>query len=59
MCRDEIVEEVRKIRQAHAERFGYDLDAIVADFKKREAEGDYKVVSLPPRRLKTADRPVS
>jgi hypothetical protein len=59
MWRDEIVEEVRKIRQAHAERFGYDLDAIVADFKKREGEGDYKVVSLPPRRLKAADRPVS
>jgi hypothetical protein len=58
MCRDEIVEEVRKIRQAHAERFEYDLDAIVADFKKREGEGGHKVVSLPPRRLKTTDSPV-
>ena len=33
MC-DEIVEEVRKIRQAHAERFGYDLDAIVPDLPR-------------------------
>jgi len=56
MYRDEIVEEVRKIRQAHAARFDYDLDAIVADFGKREAEEGHEVVSFPPRRPKTVEK---
>ena len=36
MWRDEIVEEVRRIRQAHAARFNYDLKAIVQDLKEQE-----------------------
>jgi len=55
--RDAIVEEIRQVRQAHAARFNYDLDAIAADFKSRENEGPYKIVSLPPRRLPTVARP--
>ena len=57
MWRDEIVEEVRNVRQEHAARFDYDLDAIVADFKKREQEGSHRVVSFAPRRTKPADAP--
>ena len=49
--RDPIVEEIRKIREEHTARFNYNLDAIAADFKSRENEGPYKVVSLPPHRL--------
>ena len=37
MLNDEIVEEVRAIREAHAARFGYDLRAIYEDLKKSEA----------------------
>lgn len=59
MWQDEIVEEVRKVRQEHAARFDYDLDAIVADFKKREQEGAHRVVSFPPRRPRPADAPRS
>ena len=33
---DPIVEEVRQIRDAHAARFNYDLDAIFRDIKDRE-----------------------
>ena len=33
---DPIVEEVRKVRQAHAAKFNYDLAAICADLKKKE-----------------------
>lgn len=33
---DPIVEEVRRIRDAHAARFNYDLDAIFRDIKERE-----------------------
>jgi hypothetical protein len=38
MLNDEIVDEVRAIRDAHAAKFGYDLRAIYADLKKSEAE---------------------
>jgi hypothetical protein len=33
---DPIVDEVRQIRDAHAARFNYDLDAIFQDIKERE-----------------------
>lgn len=33
---DPIVEEVRQVRDAHAARFNYDLDAIFQDIKERE-----------------------
>ncbi|MBX9679221.1 MAG: hypothetical protein K2X38_10695 [Gemmataceae bacterium] len=35
---DPIVDEVRKVRDAHAARFNYDLGAIFLDIKKREKE---------------------
>ena len=48
-----IVEEVRKVRQAHAAKFNYDLAAICADLKKKEKDYDHPVVSRPPKlRLK-------
>jgi hypothetical protein len=37
MLNDEIVDEVRAIREAHAEKFGYELRAIFEDLKKSEA----------------------
>lgn len=33
---DPIVEEVRRIRDEHAARFNYDLDAIFRDLKEQE-----------------------
>ena len=51
MWNDPIVEEVRKVRQEHAEKFGYDLKAIYDDLKAIEKLGSHKVVSLPPKRL--------
>ena len=38
MLNDEIVDEVRAIREAHANKFGYDLRAIYADLKKSEGK---------------------
>ena len=35
---DPIVDEVRRVRDAHAARFNYDLYAIFLDIKKREKE---------------------
>jgi hypothetical protein len=49
---DPIVEEVRKARDAYAQRFNYDLDAICRDLQKKQALSDKKVVSFPPKRPK-------
>ena len=38
MMKDEIVDEVRAIRVAHAARFNYNLRAIYEDLKKSESE---------------------
>jgi hypothetical protein len=35
---DDIVREIREHRAAHAARFNYDLHAIFADLRRREAE---------------------
>ncbi len=42
---DPIVEEVRQIRDAHAARFHYDLDAIFQDIKEREKKCGHKFVA--------------
>ena len=46
---DPIVEEVRRIRDAHAAMFDYDLDAIFQDIKEQEKKSGLKFVSYPPR----------
>ena len=48
---DPIVEEVRRIRDAHAARFNYDLDAIFRDIKEQEKKSGRKFVSFPPRKF--------
>ena len=50
MLNDEIVDEVRDIRNAHAAKFDYDLRAIFEDLKKSEAAriaAGHPFVSLP------------
>ena len=49
---DPIVEEVRKVREAHAAKFNYDLSAICADLKKKEDSGHLAVSRRPKLRLK-------
>ena len=46
MWKDEIVEEIHQIREAYAKSLNYDLDAIFADLRKKEAESGREVVSL-------------
>lgn len=59
---DPIVEEVRRVRDAHAARFNYDLDALFRDIKEREKKSGHKFISgvsrpalpnpaLPPTRV--------
>ena len=47
---DEIVEEIRRRRQAHAESLGNDLKRITEDFQRREKESDAAVVERRPRK---------
>ncbi|WP_008317050.1 hypothetical protein [Leptolyngbya sp. PCC 6406] len=53
MWQDEILDEIHKIREEHAKSFNYDLDAMFADWQKRQSEGGREVVSLPPKRSLT------
>jgi hypothetical protein len=49
MWRDEILEEIYKIREEHAKAFNYDLKAICDDLRKRQAVSDRKIISKPLR----------
>ena len=44
--KDEIVDEVRHVRDEHAEKFNYDISAICADIRKKQANSKHKIVSL-------------
>ncbi|MFB3891520.1 MAG: hypothetical protein ACE15C_05795 [Phycisphaerae bacterium] len=53
---DPIVDEVRRIRRKIAEGFNYDLDAIFADVRKREATSGHLVVQPPRKKTSRAKR---
>jgi hypothetical protein len=42
---DPIVDEVRRVRDAHAAQFNYDLDAIFQDIKEQEKRSGLKFVA--------------
>lgn len=46
---DPVVEEVRAAREAYAASFNYDLAAMVADLRRRQAQEGRRVVSRPPK----------
>jgi hypothetical protein len=58
MSEDPIVEEVRAVRRQHAEQFGYDLQAIVADIQLQEKNSGVKFVKRPHRQAITWHAPV-
>ena len=49
MIEDTIVNEIRKHRQAHAEKYENDLDKIVESLRKQQHKSNKKVVALKPR----------
>jgi hypothetical protein len=51
---DDVLTEVRRVREAYAKRFDYDLTAIHRDLKEKEEASGRQIVSLPPRRPKKA-----
>lgn len=46
--KDEIVEQVRKVREEHAAKFNYDLATIFDDLKQQEGRDGRKTIP-PPR----------
>ncbi len=54
---DEIVEEVRRVRQENAEKFNYDISAICADIRKKQTESKRKVVDSIKTKKETSDIP--
>ena len=48
---DEIVDEVRRVRNEYAEKFNYDISAICADIRRKQAESKHKVVSLEQKEI--------
>jgi hypothetical protein len=46
MLRDEIVEEIHRIREEYSRSFNHDLKAIFADLQKQQAESGREVVNL-------------
>jgi hypothetical protein len=48
---DEIISELRAIREAYAERFGFDIRAIYQEAKREEERGGREIVVREPRRI--------
>ena len=46
------IAEIHRIRDEHAQKFHYDIDAIIDDLRRWEQEQGIKTVALPPKRLK-------
>jgi hypothetical protein len=51
MKQDPIVEEVRRVREAHAAQFEFNLLAIYDDLKKQEENSQHEKVSFAPKRI--------
>ncbi len=56
---DPIVEEIRRVRDTHAARFNYDLDAIFNDIKEQEGNSGHKFVSGASRQTSPSTAPPS
>ena len=44
---DEILSDIRKIRDEQAKSFNYDLTAICADLRKKQATSGRQMISIP------------
>ena len=56
MWNDEIVEEVRKVRDEYAAQFDYDLGAICQDIKQQQDKSHRELVSLPPKKAELVEQ---
>jgi hypothetical protein len=55
MWQDPIVDQVRKVRQEHARKYGFDLRAIYDALKQQEETGHHERASFAPKRIPRED----
>ena len=53
MRNDPIVDEIRRIRQEHTDKFNGNLNAICEDIRRQERESGREYVTYPPRRIES------
>jgi hypothetical protein len=51
---DPVLAEIRKTREAYATRFSGDVKSMLADLRKRQAEGGRRSVAHPPKSVPKA-----
>ena len=56
MKADSILEELWRVKEAHAAKYGYDVRAMGKALMAQQAKGGRKVVSPPPRPATSTDR---
>lgn len=49
---DEIVDEVRQVRDEHAKKFNYDISAICADIRQKQADSNRRIVAVGEQEVK-------
>ena len=54
MWKDPIVQEVRKIREANAKKFNYNIKNIVLDAQKKQKKSKHSVVSFATKQQKAS-----
>ena len=54
MVRDPIVDDVRRVREELAAKYGFDVKAILAASTKRQDMSTHKIVSFVPRKKLSA-----
>ena len=54
MPRDNIVDEVRRVREEQAAKYAFDVKAILGAAKKRQRRSGRKVVSFAPKKRRSA-----
>ncbi len=54
MAKDYIVDEIRRIREEQAAKFGFDIKAILTAAKKRQRRSGRRVVSLVAKKKLSA-----
>jgi hypothetical protein len=47
MWKDEVLEEIYRIREEHAKSFKYDLQAICEDLQKKQVASGRRIISVP------------
>ncbi len=52
---DPVLAEIRETREAYAARFSGDAKSMLADLRKRQAEGGRPSVARPPKRISEAE----